>query len=170
MISRGESVFAARAQVGERYLTKAGWPVLVEEVTATCVRVENDLTGDHHQMTPETLLWPYLAENISMEAMQMAKAQGLKKKKKAPAEKKPKAERRARVSGGPRPAAGTKMTRTYDGKDHVVETTAEGYRYDGQDYKSLTAVAKKITGYPSISGPAFFKTQGAPKEPTATAA
>lgn len=41
---------------------------------------------------------------------------------------------------------GTKLVKAYAGKNHVVEVTADGMRYDGQLYGSLSAVAKKITG------------------------
>jgi hypothetical protein len=51
---------------------------------------------------------------------------------------------------------GTILTRFYKGKDFKVTVTADGYRYEGKDYKSLTALAKEITGYKVISGPAFF--------------
>ena len=54
------------------------------------------------------------------------------------------------------PAIGEKLTRTYNGKDHVVEVVKDGFRYEGTTYSSLTALAKKITGYKAISGPAFF--------------
>jgi len=54
------------------------------------------------------------------------------------------------------PAIGEKMTRTYQGKDHVVEIVEGGFRYQGETYTSLTALAKQITGYKAISGPAFF--------------
>lgn len=54
------------------------------------------------------------------------------------------------------PAVGEKLTRTYKGKEIVVEVTADGFRYGGETYTSLSALAKKITGYPAISGPAFF--------------
>jgi len=54
------------------------------------------------------------------------------------------------------PAIGEKMTRTYRGKDHVVEVVDGGFKYQGETFTSLTALAKKITGYRAISGPAFF--------------
>ena len=37
-----------------------------------------------------------------------------------------------------------------------VKVTADGFRYGGTTYSSLTAVAKAVTKYPSISGPRFF--------------
>jgi hypothetical protein len=54
------------------------------------------------------------------------------------------------------PAVGEKLTRIYKGKEIIVEATADGFRYGGETYTSLSALAKKITGYPAISGPAFF--------------
>ena len=54
------------------------------------------------------------------------------------------------------PTIGEKMTRTYQGKDHVVEVVEGGFKYEGRIYASLTALAKEITGYKAISGPAFF--------------
>jgi len=54
------------------------------------------------------------------------------------------------------PAVGEKLTRTYKGKEIVVEVIEGGFKYQGETYTSLSALAKKITGYPAISGPAFF--------------
>ena len=54
------------------------------------------------------------------------------------------------------PAIGEKMTRAHRGKDHVVEVVEGGFKYEGRIYASLTALAKEITGYKAISGPAFF--------------
>ena len=31
-----------------------------------------------------------------------------------------------------------------------------GFRFDGKDWRSLTAIARAVTGYPAISGPAWF--------------
>ena len=54
------------------------------------------------------------------------------------------------------PKVGEKITRTYRGTEHVIEVVEDGFRYQGHDYTSLTALAKEITGYKTISGPAFF--------------
>ena len=92
-----------------------------------------------------------------------AKAGGTKKspgrkttKKAAPAKVAPK-RTTASVAGTLRlPTVGEKMTRTYQGKDHVVEVVEGGFKYQGETFTSLTALAKTITGYKAISGPAFF--------------
>src|SRR5262249_50650928 len=50
-------------------------------------------------------------------------------------------------SGDPRlPMPGTILTRDYKGQDLQVEVLAEGFVYAGQTYKSLSAVARAITG------------------------
>ncbi len=54
------------------------------------------------------------------------------------------------------PKVGEKITRTYRGREHVVEIVEGGFKYEGHEYTSLTALAKEITGYKAISGPAFF--------------
>lgn len=49
------------------------------------------------------------------------------------------------------------LSREFKGTVHEVEIVdGEGYVYNGETYKSLTAVAKAITGYAAISGPRFF--------------
>ena len=50
------------------------------------------------------------------------------------------------------------MRRTFKGKEIVVAVngTDGSYSWDGRTFKSLTAVARQITGYKAVSGPAFF--------------
>lgn len=59
-----------------------------------------------------------------------------------------------------RPAAtaikeGTRLVRSWRGKTHVVLVTAQGYAYEGRAYRSLSTIAKEITGA-HWSGPRFF--------------
>ncbi len=63
---------------------------------------------------------------------------------------------RANVSA---PTAGTEITRMYKGQLLVVKVTEDGFVFEGQKFKSLSAVAKHITGS-HCSGQAFFKTKG----------
>ena len=44
------------------------------------------------------------------------------------------------------PMPGTKLKRKYKGHIHEVEVLGRGFAYEGQIYKSLTAVARAITG------------------------
>jgi hypothetical protein len=50
---------------------------------------------------------------------------------------------------------GTELTKEFKGKNIKVLVTEDGFKYGGKTYKSITAVAKEITGY-TISGPVFF--------------
>lgn len=54
------------------------------------------------------------------------------------------------------PAVGTTLTREFKGQQIKVKVTADGFEYDGQTFKSISACARHITGY-MISGPVFFK-------------
>ncbi|MCE9637146.1 MAG: DUF2924 domain-containing protein [Planctomycetes bacterium] len=58
------------------------------------------------------------------------------------------------------PAAGTVLTRTFKGAEIKVTVLDDGFRYEGKEFRSLTAVALAITGYPACSGPAFFRLTG----------
>ena len=62
----------------------------------------------------------------------------------------------AERGGGSKPLAlGSRLIREWHGVQHVVQVTDSGYRYDGVDYKSLSRIARKITGA-RWSGPRFF--------------
>ena len=53
------------------------------------------------------------------------------------------------------PVAGTRLMREWNGERHEVTVTRDGYEYRGRPYKSLSAVARMITGT-RWNGPAFF--------------
>lgn len=50
---------------------------------------------------------------------------------------------------------GTQLVREWNGRTYHVEVVEDGYVLDGRTYKSLSAIAKKITGT-QWSGPRFF--------------
>ena len=51
---------------------------------------------------------------------------------------------------------GTVLTREYRGKEHRVMATVDGqYEYEGRPYRSLSRIAREITGT-AWSGPVFF--------------
>ncbi len=54
-----------------------------------------------------------------------------------------------------RPKLGTHYVREYQGKMHEVTVLEPGFEYGNQTYRSLTEIAKVITGT-KRSGPAFF--------------
>ena len=51
-----------------------------------------------------------------------------------------------RMRGDDKPIAGTRLIREYQGVEHVVTVTRDGFEYQGHPYKSLSAIARAITG------------------------
>lgn len=62
------------------------------------------------------------------------------------------------LSIGKRPLVlepGSQITRSYKGIVYTVEAMANGYLYNGKSYKSLSGIAKAITGK-NWNGKVFF--------------
>lgn len=67
-----------------------------------------------------------------------------------------------RVRTGRKPQAparryktGTVLTKTWDNVNHRVEVVDDGFLWDGERYRSLSAIARRITGV-RWNGPRFF--------------
>lgn len=56
---------------------------------------------------------------------------------------------------GPGIEPGGRLLREWDGVTHSIEVTECGYRWNGQTFRSLSSVARAITGA-HWSGPRFF--------------
>jgi Protein of unknown function (DUF2924) len=56
--------------------------------------------------------------------------------------------------------SGTVLVREYQGRRHTVTTVRDGFDWQGTTYRSLSAIARAITGT-AWSGPRFFALQGA---------
>ncbi|EWS54643.1 MULTISPECIES: DUF2924 domain-containing protein [unclassified Methylibium] len=66
--------------------------------------------------------------------------------------------RSLRRSAGPSSstvAPGTRLLREWQGRTHQVTVLSSGYEWNGQTYRSLSAIARSITGT-AWSGPLFF--------------
>lgn len=50
---------------------------------------------------------------------------------------------------------GTRLLREWNGKQHMVEVLEGGFSFDGEVYRSLSSIARRITGA-HWSGPRFF--------------
>ena len=50
---------------------------------------------------------------------------------------------------------GTRLVRDWHGVGHTVTVLQDGFEYDGKNWRSLTAIAKAISGS-HCSGPSFF--------------
>ena len=59
------------------------------------------------------------------------------------------------------PPAGTAITRRYKGRTISVTVLPEGFEYDGERYRSLSAVAKAVTGS-HMNGFRFWGLEGRP--------
>jgi hypothetical protein len=55
-------------------------------------------------------------------------------------------DRRRRRAAQDRPIAGTRLIREWKGVEHCVTVRDEDFEYQGRTYKSLSAVARAITG------------------------
>jgi hypothetical protein len=51
-----------------------------------------------------------------------------------------------RIRADDRPIAGTRLVREYHGVEHVVTVLADGFEFEGRPYRSLSAIARSITG------------------------
>jgi len=60
------------------------------------------------------------------------------------------------------PIAGTVIERQFRGRKHFVEVAADGFRYEGRHFRSLSSIAREITGT-RWNGLAFFGLTAAPK-------
>lgn len=54
---------------------------------------------------------------------------------------------------------GARLARNWRGRAHIVDVTDDGFIYDGRPYRSLSAIARAITGA-HWSGPRFFGLAG----------
>jgi hypothetical protein len=59
------------------------------------------------------------------------------------------------VRKGDRPIAGTRLIRQWQGVEHCVTVLDDGFEYQGAKYRSLSAIARAITGT-RWNGPAYF--------------
>jgi hypothetical protein len=51
-----------------------------------------------------------------------------------------------RIRADSRPMPGTRLLREYDGVQHVVTVRPDGFEFEGRPYRSLSAIARHITG------------------------
>ena len=56
------------------------------------------------------------------------------------------ARRKHQIADPRNPVAGTKLLREWDGVEHTVTVLTDGFDWQGRKYKSLSAVARAITG------------------------
>ncbi|TCZ63921.1 DUF2924 domain-containing protein [Roseicella aquatilis] len=67
-----------------------------------------------------------------------------------------------RIRADSRPLPGTRLVREYDGIQHVVTVRADDFEFEGRPYRSLSAIARHITGT-RWNGWTFFGLKGRPE-------
>ncbi len=72
--------------------------------------------------------------------------------------------RKAIITDGRNPVTGTRLLREWDGAEHTVTVMQDGFDWKGQKYKSLSAVARAITGT-QWNGYRFFGLREAARDP-----
>jgi hypothetical protein len=72
--------------------------------------------------------------------------------------------KKRRVLDRQRPISGTRLLREWNGVDHCVTVLDDGFEYQGRPYKSLSAIARAITGT-RWNGWLFFGLKSAGKNP-----
>ena len=69
------------------------------------------------------------------------------------------AQRRSVMPPTPSPDPGTRLVRDWNGVTHTVDVTDHGFAWRGENYGSLSEIARAITGA-RWSGPRFFGLNG----------
>ena len=64
-----------------------------------------------------------------------------------------------RIRADSRPLPGTRLIREYEGVQHVVTVRADDFEFEGRPYRSLSAIARHITGT-RWNGWTFFGLKG----------
>jgi hypothetical protein len=120
---------------------------------AALVAVWSDRFGG---AVPRSLSQPYLRRFLAFE-VQSQHAGALPKGFVARIEAAARGQGARRPTGEPKP--GGRLMREWNGTTHVVEIAQDGYVWNGARYRSLSAIARDITGA-RWSGPRFFGLRG----------
>jgi hypothetical protein len=125
--------------------------------------------GRHKQWLVKRIIWRMqslaegdITERARRRAAELANDADVRRKAPKSPPVAPEAATRTRVrrlpTNGDRrvPLAGSLITRVYKGETLEVKVLADGFEYEGEAYKSLSAVAKQITGS-HCNGYHFFR-------------
>lgn len=138
-----KTIFASKAEVGKKYLTKNGMPIEVTAVGNKNVVVFSLANGHKRlDLDPGAILSPYDAKRINPDARR-AMAHPVKDMTKAVTIRLSELEGKRHIKV------------TYQGKEYTADVKQDGLYFEGVRYISTTALATKITGHPT-SGPTFF--------------
>jgi hypothetical protein len=96
-----------------------------------------------------------LAKQTRKQLLRIAEGAGVGPEPRSAEAGPPRHQKSMRPGSGARPRSGTRFVREWNGKSHVVEVLDKGFAWQGNTYRSLSAIATLITGS-RWSGPRFF--------------
>ena len=150
-------------QLREEYRRVFGKPSLSRNRKALLVRIAEKLQAD--EATSESPTAPTAKPTLTVKFERKrgkksgAKGKGRPKSKTAGKAKESAAKRNTMRPAGQRdprlPKAGTDLVREWHSKKYVVRVLEQGFEYQGKPYRSLSALAKHITGQ-IVNGFAWF--------------
>ena len=141
-------------ELRETYRDLYGKPSLSRSRKALLVRIAERLQAD--EVAAETPAAPLAKPTLTVKFERTrgkksgGKAKGRPKAKAAAQGKETATSRRTTRPAGQRdprlPKPGTTIQRVYKGRTLLVRVLEDGFEYDGKPYRSLSALAKKVTG------------------------
>jgi hypothetical protein len=137
---------AGESKVGEKYLTMKGLPIVVKSKNGKII-VTAQATGNDIEVKADYPLHVFEKESVSRDALLLMGAEGS-----SVSDAKVIAKRIARAK-----KIGKKtLSKEFNGKKYQVTVEDDGFQFKGDLFRSLTAVAKLVTGKKQIDGPAFW--------------
>src|SRR5512147_2369733 len=128
---------------------------LPEKSTADLKQLWRDL----YDREPPTYNKPFLIKRLAYRIQELAygglSARAEAKLKELIEEEDRRLKGKLPVRKGDRLIAGTRLIREWQGIEHCITVLDDGYEYQGRRYKSVSAIARAITGT-RWNGPAFF--------------
>lgn len=141
-----KTLTASEAKVGEKYLTEKGVPVVIVSTNGHEVVVTSASTGNKISLPKSYALKVYDRTKVSRDSAVLIGT------KEGPVHADPKViAERIKDVGGKRV-----LKREFKGKTHEVHVRDDGFVYNEKQFRSLSAIAKLITGAKKKNGPRFF--------------
>ena len=155
LVERWQAVYCCPPPAGARrelLVYAAGWHIQVKRLGGFPAEVRRMLRREVERIRRKCRVGYLAPERLDEEHDQQADART--------ADSRGSASDGERVSEPPpverrRLVPGARLLRDWNGRTHVVDVTEAGYLYEGETYRSLSAIARKITGA-HWSGPRFF--------------
>jgi hypothetical protein len=117
------------------------------------------LWRDLYDREPPPYNRPFLVKRLAYRIQELAygglSARAEAKLKELVEEEDGRVEGKLPVRNGERPITGTRLIREWQGVEHTATVLDDGFEYQGRRYKSLSAVARAITGT-RWNGPLFW--------------